>query len=51
MSIEILAAAWNDISAGLRFYEQQAAGSGKYFLDSIYSDIESRTLTGTPRSS
>ncbi len=45
MSSEILDAARDDIRAGFQFYEQQAAGLGKYFLDSIYSDIESLTLS------
>jgi hypothetical protein len=45
MNIDILDAARDEISTGFQFYEQQAAGLGKYFLDSIYSDIESLTLS------
>jgi plasmid stabilization system protein ParE len=44
MRIEILSDAENDLIAGARFYEQQGAGLGEYFLDSIYSDIDSLLL-------
>lgn len=39
--IRILVAARRDLLAGYRFYERQARGIGRYFLDSMYSDIES----------
>lgn len=39
--IRILAAARRDLLAGFRFYESQATGVGRYFLDTLYSDIES----------
>ena len=39
--IRILAPARRDLTAGYRFYEKQAEGIGRYFLDTLYSDIES----------
>ena len=41
MNIEILSDAEKDIANGISFYESQSEGLGKYFLDSILSDIES----------
>jgi len=41
MKIKILADAKVDLLMGAEFYEQQSQGLGKYFLDSISSDIES----------
>jgi plasmid stabilization system protein ParE len=41
MRIEILSEAEDDLIAGARFYERQGTGLGEYFLDSIYSDIDS----------
>ncbi len=41
MKIEILSGADEDILDGYRFYERQATGLGGYFLDSLYSDIDS----------
>lgn len=41
MKIEILDEAEKDIAIGISFYESQSNGLGKYFLDSILSDIES----------
>jgi plasmid stabilization system protein ParE len=41
MKIQILSAAEDDIEAGYRFYESQDSGLGSYFLDSLYSDIDS----------
>lgn len=41
MNIEILSDAEKDIAIGISFYEAQKDGLGKYFLDSILSDIES----------
>jgi len=29
-----------DLVAGFRFYEQQATGLGRYFLDSLFADID-----------
>jgi len=41
VQIKILEEAEKDIVAGIFFYESQSDGLGKYFLDSILSDIES----------
>ncbi|MFA7160026.1 MAG: type II toxin-antitoxin system RelE/ParE family toxin [Kiritimatiellia bacterium] len=44
MRIEILGEAQQDLIDGFRFYENQAAGLGDYFLDSLFSDIDSLHL-------
>jgi plasmid stabilization system protein ParE len=41
MRIRILSAAEKDIQEGYHFYESQHPGLGWYFLDSLYSDIDS----------
>lgn len=41
MKIEILGDARVDLLEGYRFYEIQSAGLGRYFLESIFSDIDS----------
>jgi len=41
MKIEILAEAKEDLISGYHFYEAQSPGLGSYFLDSLYSDIDS----------
>ena len=41
MTIKILDEAEKDIAIGMSFYESQKDGLGKFFLDSILSDIES----------
>ena len=41
MRIEILSDAEDDLVVGARFYERQRVGLGEYFLDSLYSDIDS----------
>ncbi len=41
MRIKILSAAESDLEEGHRFYESQADGLGTYFLDTLYSDIDS----------
>jgi plasmid stabilization system protein ParE len=45
VKIRVLGAASRDIVDGYRFYEAQAEGIGEYFLDSIFSDIDSLALT------
>ena len=45
MKIEILSSASQDLIAGYHFYEDQATGVGSYFLDSLYSDIDSLVIT------
>ena len=44
MRIEILCEAQQDLTDGFRFYESQAIGLGDYFLDSLFSDIDSLHL-------
>lgn len=41
MRVKILSAAEDDLEEGYRFYESQADGLGTYFLDTLYSDIDS----------
>ena len=44
MKIEILDEAELDLVEGFRFYEAQATGLGDYFLDTLFSDIDSLRL-------
>ena len=44
MKVEILDKAEDDLVDGFRFYEAQQSGLGSYFLDSLYSDIDSLSL-------
>ncbi len=44
MIIEILSGAKKDFLDGVRFYENQSEGVGRYFYDSLISDIESLHL-------
>jgi hypothetical protein len=44
MRIEILDSAEKDLLDGFKFYESQSRGLGDYFLDSLFSDIESLHL-------
>lgn len=41
MTIQILESAKRDLIKGFHFYEKQETGLGNYFLDSLYSDIDS----------
>ena len=41
MKIKILESAIQDLLQGHRFYEQQEKGLGGYFIDSLFSDIDS----------
>jgi len=41
MKVEIPGEAQQDLIDGCRFYESQMAGRGDYFLDSLFSDIDS----------
>lgn len=45
MKIRILSSATRDLMDGYRFYEKQAPGVGTYFLDTLYSDIDSLMIT------
>jgi hypothetical protein len=44
MRIEILSDAEDDLVTGAKFYERRRAGLGEYFLNSLYSDIDSLLL-------
>jgi len=39
--IQILGEALEDLGQGFHFYESQEAGLGAYFLDQLFSDIDS----------
>ncbi len=45
MKIRILGTASRDLIEGYKFYETQAEGVGSYFLDSLYSDIDSLVIS------
>jgi len=44
MKIVILPSACDDLADGFRFYESQEKGLGSYFLESLFSDIDSLRL-------
>jgi hypothetical protein len=44
MRIELLDSAEKDLLDGFEFYEHQSKGLGNYFLESLFSDIESLHL-------
>jgi len=46
MKLRILTAALNDLRAGRRFYELQEQGAGDYFLNSLFSDIDTLHQSG-----
>lgn len=46
MRILILDLAKRDLIDGYHFYEEREVGLGGYFLDSLYSDIDSLVLYG-----
>ncbi len=46
MRIKILRSAQEDLAAGRRFYEGNSQGIGDYFIDSLFSDIESPINAG-----
>jgi hypothetical protein len=46
MRIKILPSAIQDLADGRSFYEQQTSGVGDYFMDSLFSDIDSLALYG-----
>ena len=46
MRVRILSVAEEDLEEGFRFYESQLPGLGSYFLDSLYSDIDSLAYFG-----
>jgi plasmid stabilization system protein ParE len=44
LKIRLHSLALEDIETGRRFYERQQTGLGEYFLDSLFSDIDSLLL-------
>jgi plasmid stabilization system protein ParE len=44
MKLRILASAFKDLADGRDFYERQGENLGAYFLDSVFSDIDSLVL-------
>ena len=44
MRVKILPSALNDLAHGRSFYERQNHGVGDYFLDSLFSDIDSLAI-------
>jgi ParE toxin of type II toxin-antitoxin system, parDE len=46
MKIVILPSAMNDLAEGFLFYENQQEDLGDYFLDSIFSDVDSLKIYG-----
>jgi plasmid stabilization system protein ParE len=44
VEVALLEFAERDIEDGFAFYEQQQAGLGDYFLDSVFADIDSLIL-------
>lgn len=44
MKIKILPSAIDDLSDGFDFYENQLKGLGSYFLETLFSDIDSLKL-------
>ena len=44
MRIVIQPSALRDLREGFRFYEKQENGVGSYFLDSLFSDVDSLQL-------
>ena len=45
MNLRILESASNDLAEGRDFYERQGEGLGGYFLDSLFSDMDSLALS------
>jgi plasmid stabilization system protein ParE len=46
VQVRILSPAEKDLEEGYTFYERQAPELGSYFLDSLYSDIDSLSYFG-----
>lgn len=46
MKVTILSPAEEDLEEGYRFYDPQSSGLGIYFLDCLYSDIDSLAYFG-----
>ena len=46
MKVKILRSASKDLTDAYRFYEDQSPGVGAYFLDALFSDIDSLASSG-----
>ena len=46
MKIRIRPSALEDLARGRLFYERQGEGLGQYFMDTLFSDIDSLALYG-----
>ena len=46
MKVQVLEEATADLADGFRFYERRGEGLGDYFLDSLWSDIQSLRICG-----
>ena len=46
MKVEVIHLAREDLLEGFRFYEARETGLGSYFLDSLFSDIDSLRFFG-----
>jgi plasmid stabilization system protein ParE len=46
MKIRLFTSAFNDLAGGRNFYERQGDGLGEFFLNSLFSDIDSLVLYG-----
>ena len=46
MKIKILTSANQDLIDGYHFYEKQAQGLGTYFLNTLFSDVDSLKISG-----
>lgn len=46
MNLEILELAGEDLLEGFKFYEAQDFGLGDYFLDTLYSEIDTLRILG-----
>src|SRR5664279_4295402 len=44
MKLRLLTSAFNDLADGRDFYERQGEDLGEYFLDTLFSDIDSLVL-------
>ncbi len=47
MKIKILSSASQDLIDGYYFYEKQSDGVGAYFLDTLFSDIDSLVINAS----
>jgi len=44
MKVQVLRSAMEDMATGRRFYDQQEAGVGDYYFDSLFAEIDSLAL-------